>query len=75
MTIKIDKDVPMPMITARKKHSFPWEDMAPGDSFFVPCSDGADLKRKRFAVMQQAHRRELKVATRVIKGGFRVWKL
>lgn len=35
MTIKIDRNVPIPIGT-RGPAAYPWDDMQPGDSFFVP---------------------------------------
>lgn len=43
MTIKIDKDVPMPANAGSKSHVYPFQNMEVGDSFFAAGKTGDQL--------------------------------
>jgi len=51
MTIKVDKDVPVPTsVRAGRPSRYPWSEMGVGDSFFIPVSEGESIDRLRNAV-------------------------
>ena len=75
MGIKLDKDVPVPLNAGMPGNAkYPWREMKPGDSFFVPVGNGA---QKGMSV--NAKNAGIKVATRTVVEngvkGFRVWRI
>lgn len=75
MTIKIDKDVPLPIGGTRGNAIYPWADLAVGESFAVPApnasvSNGVAHAGRRFG-RKFASRRRIESGVVVI----RVWRL
>ena len=84
--IAVDKDVMIPKSRGEQlKNLYPWVDMEPGDSFFVPCVDGEIPKRRarisasgnRFINKYAAYRNSYKIITRKVTEntlvGIRAW--
>lgn len=74
MSIKIDKNVPVPS-GKRGPAAYPWDDMQPGDSFFVP---GKTPKTLGGAVVTPKNR-GMKIRTRSVTengvAGVRIWRV
>jgi hypothetical protein len=66
---EIDKEVPFPT-----KVKYPWNEMAIGDSFFVPHKKG---KGNIYSLVHFHNRRnpETEFAVRRVDDGYRVWRL
>lgn len=80
--LTIDKDVPIP--ATNHKRVYPLEDMAVGDSFFVPVpGEGAEFERRRkrrqqamSTICRTARARKIGTFTsRQVEGGVRVWRI
>lgn len=80
--LPIDKAVPIPPTAHRRV--YPLEDMAVGDSFFVPVmGEGPDFERRRKRRQQAMSTicrtvRARKIGTftsRQVEGGVRVWRI
>jgi len=63
--IKIEKGVPIP--TRRSNSRYPWREMQIGDSFVVASSAQA--------VHSSASYAHIKITTRAVDGGIRVWRV
>ena len=70
MTIKIDKGIPFPLAGVRT--IYPFRDLEPGDSFFVP---GKTTTRLAGSVSSAKKRLGIRLACRTENGGVRVWRL
>lgn len=76
---EIEKNVPIPPEYRRTRESkYPLKKMAKGDSFLIPVP--ADAPKESYARAQQsvqsyASRWKIKVTTRKIDGGVRVWRI
>ena len=69
---KIEPDVVKPAIT--RKTLYPWADMKPGDSFFVPLEkDETKLIAASGAAWCRSHRPLFTCSQRPVEGGVRVW--
>ena len=90
MTIKVDKDVPVPAYTRVGRPSrYPWSEMEVGDSFFVPVSEGEDIHKLRTSIsgsryaytkgMVKRHGVEYRATIRTVTEGgvegVRAWRL
>lgn len=53
---------------------YPFRDMRPGDSFFVPSED-TSAKCIRASAYHQNRKGNGKFTARTVDGGFRVWRL
>ena len=85
--IKIDKRVPIPPITRRRGvERFPWDNMEPGDSFFVspsfdPDNPSLEVFHKRMAsrAISAGKKHEARYIARCVRQGqvegVRVWRL
>jgi hypothetical protein len=66
---KIEKNIPL-----AAKQSYPFDDMEPGDSFFVPVTD---LKKVGYVRAQinnfKKNNKNMVIATRAEETGLRVW--
>lgn len=71
---KIEKGVPVPLGRHNRGGAckYPWNEMEPGDSFFVP---GRALRN--FNIVAPANRRYApkRFVARTVKGGVRVWRI
>jgi hypothetical protein len=78
---KIEKNVPLPTTdVANGDPKYPFADMEPGDSFFIPCPDkerAAIKSRVDSSIHDHVRRRKLtcKFLSRRVEGGVRVWRL
>lgn len=83
--IQIDKGVPMPKRGATgRKAKYPWAQMLPGDSFFVPrrSSNGSNASKTSFPVIATTYGRKLhpgsswsmEMATEKGVQGVRIWR-
>lgn len=72
MEIKIDKKVAVPS----GRHTYPWREMQPGDSFFVPMV-GKTRGRGLYVCARRAAGIEITTRTVVENGvkGIRVWRI
>lgn len=75
MTFEIEKNVAMPISTKSGYSSYPLSDMEVGDSFLIPDATMDQKVRARFAVTQDAKRKDRKYTTRTIPEGLRVWRI
>lgn len=66
---KIEKNIPL-----AAKQSYPFDEMQPGDSFFVPVADPKKIGYVRAQINNfKKSRKDLVTATRVEEAGLRVW--
>ncbi len=66
---KIEKNIPL----AAKK-SYPFDDMEPGDSFFVPVADPKKIGYVRAQINNfKKNNKNMVIATRAEETGLRVW--
>lgn len=76
---EIEKNVPIPPEARRTRQSkYPLRSMAAGDSFMIPLP--VDAPKESYARAQQsvqsyASRWKIKVTTRKVEGGVRVWRM
>lgn len=68
-TFAIESDVPVPLPLGMRK--YPLEQMQIGDSFFIP----AGSRSQQTLVAVYAKRYGIKVITRTVEGGIRVWRV
>jgi hypothetical protein len=71
----IESKVPYVKISKPRATKYPFPDMKVGDSFFVPADDTKAIPRVRSAASLWAQRYNRKLATRVVDGGVRVWRV
>ena len=71
MTLKIDKGIPPPP-ERRRRNKYPFRDLDPGDSFFVPDTAA---KTMGSSVSHARKRYGIRLVTRTENGGVRVWRL
>lgn len=82
MTFQIDKSVPIPPLTRPSARLYPFDEMRPGDSFFVSTKDAGERIRKRQTISSAARKwskergadRTL-FTTRQMKSGVRCWRI
>lgn len=67
--IQVDKQIPIP---PKQRPKYPWATMEIGDSFFV---DGPGATMFQSGASSNAKRYGIKVATRRVAGGVRVWRI
>lgn len=74
MKYKLESNIPIPV--AAQSDIFPFDEMRPGDSFFVPNADIAGNRRKlNYATQYSTKVRGHKYAIRAEGDGFRVWRV
>jgi hypothetical protein len=72
---KIDKDVPMPAVSAGgRREIYPWRTMEIGDSFLV-TDDQIPPKHVSRRAWQASKSTGHKFVTRTMDGGVRVWRV
>jgi len=76
-TIEKNIDIPAPRSGAYGQAKYPFRKMRAGDSFLLkPNGDGKKgLERARVMVLLEAKKYKVKVTTRTVPGGVRVWKI
>ena len=67
---EIETGIEMPPILKRGK--YPLKEMEIGDSFFIPASQSGNNVSAR--ITPQAQRIGIKIITRKVEGGYRVWR-
>ena len=67
--LKIEKGVPIPL--GKTKRIYPLKEMEVGDSIFIPSDGFINICAR---VNPQAKKLGIKVATRKVEGGYRVWR-
>jgi hypothetical protein len=79
VTIKIDKNIPIPPRTPGIVQKYPWTKMGVGDSFFLPCDDIDHARRQQTnaLVIGNQHHGERRFTTRLSYDppGVRVWRI
>lgn len=72
--IAIDTGIPIPPAPKRggRKARYPWRDMQPGDSFFVP---GASIGVLGAQASDAGSRLGATFTSRTVEGGVRVWRV
>jgi hypothetical protein len=75
MHIKIDKNVPVPANSHRRQTKYPWNEMAVGDSIFLPGTIG--VRDRLSASSRQFAKRHAGFAFVMRKegAGYRVWRV
>lgn len=71
MTYEIEKNVPVTQGT-QGAPIYPFREMQPGDSIFVPEEKVVSARR---AASAWGQRQSVKMATRMVPGGVRIWRL
>ncbi len=73
---QIDKDIPIPSIKHdRTSTIYPLKEMGIGDSFFVPDKITGKKTTVRSTVIATSKRIGIKIVTRRVEGGLRVWRI
>lgn len=76
MTYKVEKNVPLTNPRAEhRSYIGTLESMEIGDSFFVPAEHESDSKRVSVSCHIAAKRLGIKVSTRKLENGSRVWRI
>jgi hypothetical protein len=72
---KIEKDVPIPSLSATRKAKYPFGAMEPGDSFFWETDGSREGDgRVRVAGVKYGQRHGMEFVFRRESGGLRVWR-
>lgn len=71
---KIEKNVPIPVKCTRVT-VYPFDQMKEGDSFLIPTKTEKEAMSKRRSVAVRAKKKNIKVTTRAVQGGIRVWRV
>jgi hypothetical protein len=71
--VKIEKGIPIPKQRRGRRSTFPFDEMQPGDSFFVPVKDAKDKARVMSKVGMYGRKTGAKLSTRTVTGGLRIW--
>ena len=74
--MEVERGVPFPTQSLRvSKYRFPLGEMEIGDSFFVEVKTDHFLNSARSLISRYGKMVSRKFATRVVDGGFRVWRI
>jgi hypothetical protein len=73
--MEVEKGVAFPSTSKVSKYRFPLGEMDIGDSFFVEAREGSFLNSARSLISRYGKTFSRKFATRVVDGGFRVWRI
>lgn len=73
---EIEQGVPVPQSGSCRTRpaKYPFRQLSVGESFFVPLSDGQSTTRLQRTLASCAARQKVKVQTRVMEDGVRVWR-
>lgn len=77
MTIKIDKNIPLPIIESRQ-YIYSLKTMKYGESFFVKTNKVNDVRisvSKSIKLYKDRTGRSIFIITHIVKGGVRIWKV
>lgn len=74
MSVKIERDVPLPTSRATYHH-YPFQAMEPGDSFHVIDIDGRTAHRLQVQVSIQHSKTARRYTSRRDATGVRIWRL
>ena len=81
MNFKIEKNIPISKRKYNKKGNktgcisvYPFDNMVDGDSFFIPIPNSI-YHVASHRVYAAARNRKIKIVTRYVEGGLRVWKI
>jgi hypothetical protein len=68
---QVEKNIPL-----AAKHAYPFDKMADGDSFLIPCTDDKKISyiRAQINAMKKKYPNKI-ISTRKEEGGLRVWLL
>lgn len=72
---KIEKHIPVPPKHNKGSSIYPFAQMQKGDSFLIPAKAKEEQVSKRKAVSASAYKHKMKITTRIVEGGVRVWKV
>jgi hypothetical protein len=68
---QVEKNIPL-----SSKYAYPFDKMADGDSFFIPCTDDKKISYIRAQINSLKYKYPTKViSTRKEEGGLRIWLL
>jgi hypothetical protein len=73
--MEVERGVPFPSTSKVSKYRFPLGEMDIGDSFFVEAREGLFLNSARSLISRYGKTFGRRFATRVLAGGFRVWRI
>ena len=73
--MEVERGVPFPVTSKVSKYRFPLGEMDIGDSFFVEAREGSFLSSASSLISRYGKTYSRKFATRVVDGGFRVWRI
>ncbi|CAB4127638.1 hypothetical protein UFOVP95_50 [uncultured Caudovirales phage] len=74
--MEVEKGVPFPTQSVRvSKYKFPLGEMEIGDSFYVEVKTEGFLNTARSLISRYGKVFNRKFATRMMDGGFRVWRI
>lgn len=77
---QIEQNIPIPTVVRRRQRAskYPLREMAVGDSFLIPVTDGDTESDEAFKLQRNitsmAARWKVKVSCRRMEGGVRVWR-
>lgn len=73
--IEDDVEIPAPSASrAPRPSKYPLRDMDPGQSFFIAIPEGQDVAKVQRSVTSSAARWKIKIISRKVEGGLRVWR-
>jgi hypothetical protein len=81
LSFKIEKGIPAPCkaenVRAGRKLLYPFADMKVNDSFLVPATENVRNRadRVKSAASTYSRKHGIRLATQVVEGGIRVWRL
>lgn len=71
---KVERSIQIPGRCSGKMMPYPYQEMKAGDSFFIPVSQEYEKVRERDKARAAARTRGIKITTRVVDGGVRIWR-
>ena len=72
----IDTTIPLASFPSPSRRKYDWDNMTLGvDSFFIACADAREILSKRQSLYSSAIKAGVKVSTRRVDGGLRVWRV
>lgn len=70
--IKVEKDVPVPLVDKGRPPKYPWGQLEPGDSFFIRGGTPSILSGRKKKIER---RYGIRLTIRTVDGGVRVWRV
>lgn len=77
MNIEVENGIPLPPRCGGKRKKYPVEDLEIGQSFLVPMQNPQDAEMQnsiRSHINKTASRASIKISTRVVPEGLRIWR-